>query len=130
MTEQQSTRTPEEEIKHLEEKILEKRKELETKSSREVVHETLEEHIREETQTTRLPVPKTGALDDSSGQDTDTTQNHIDELVALAFKKGVVAAIKEARNSHNPYIIDALHDALTDHFVKALESKGLLSTHD
>ncbi len=35
-------------------------------------------------------------------------------LVSIAFERGLVEAIKEARKANEPYLLDAFHDTLVD----------------
>ncbi len=43
-----------------------------------------------------------------------TVQEKLQHLVDIAFERGLVEAIAAARKMHDPYILDAFHDALVD----------------
>ncbi|MBI3638432.1 hypothetical protein HY227_01665 [Candidatus Wolfebacteria bacterium] len=60
-------------------------------------------------------------LDDSSPE----IKHEVERLVEMAFNKGIDAAVSEARKS-NAFILDALHDALTDKVYKELKDRGML----
>ena len=47
----------------------------------------------------------------------------VERLIDLAWHKGIMAAIHEAR-SRNPLIMDAFHDALTDRVYDELKKRG------
>ena len=49
----------------------------------------------------------------------------IEELVDVAFHKGIDASIAEAKK-YGPFIIDALHDTLTTKLYEELKSRNLL----
>lgn len=52
-------------------------------------------------------------------------QLKVEQLVDLAFHKGIDASIAEARKS-GPFILDALHDSLTTKVYDELKSRKLL----
>ncbi len=41
-------------------------------------------------------------------------QEKLQRLVDLAFAKGLLEAIREARKANDPYLLDSFHDALVD----------------
>lgn len=41
-------------------------------------------------------------------------QEKLQHLVDVAFERGLIEAIAAARKMHDPYILDAFHDALVD----------------
>jgi len=49
----------------------------------------------------------------------------VEQLVDLAWHKGISAAVKEAKKSGSIYV-DALHDALTDKLYNEFKNRGLL----
>lgn len=114
--------SPEAEIKYLEQKILEKRQELADREPRSIVRETIEEHVRPETVSPSAPqvsVPATPLPD---------LPNQVAMYIEQAFQRGLKDAVESVRATHNPYLIDAFHDALVDRFLGALRAKGLLDT--
>jgi hypothetical protein len=121
--------SPEEEIKYLEQKIIEKRRELADHDSRTVVSETLKEHVAEipfdAAQSQPTPAAKTQNDDDRA-----TLDKNVAMYVQLAFQDGIENAVRTVRNTHNPFLIDAFHDALTDRFLDALRARGLLENND
>ncbi len=117
--------SPQEEIQHLEQKIIEKRRALEGLPHRDVVSNAIKEHTAD----SLPPSPAAAAQSsDTDDLDKDDIDKHIAAFVQSAFRDGVMHAVREARRTHNPRVVDALHDALVDHFVKDLEAGGLL--HD
>ena len=51
---------------------------------------------------------------------TPTAQAKLNTYIALAFTKGIAAAVKEAKKSHDAYFIDLLHDRLADEYYSKL----------
>ncbi len=49
----------------------------------------------------------------------------VEQLVDLAWYKGIRAAVKEAEKSGS-FFVDALHDALTDKLYNEFKNRGLL----
>ena len=125
MEEGRQFQNPEEEIRFLEQKILEKKKELGERDSRALVSEALKEHaerfVPQATQPAGSPAQPAPASDDLS--------RDVSPYVQSAFRQGVISAVKQVRQSHNPYLIDAFHDALVDRFLKELIERGLLPPH-
>ncbi len=113
--------SPEAEIKFLEQKILEKRRELADHDARSSVAETLKEHIAE---IPHMSVPT--APTNQNTKDDDVLEKNVALYVQIAFQNGISDAVRQIRNTHNPFLIDAFHDALTDRFLDALRAKGLL----
>ncbi len=124
--------SPEEEIRYLEERILEKKHALESHSSREIISEAIKEHAANATPPP-LPAGPDGTVG-AGGQaaavatDADELDRNVSRLVQVAFQSGVMSAVAEARHAHNPHLLDALHDALVDRFYDDLKARGLL--HD
>lgn len=113
--------SPEKEIEYLEGKILEKKRELAEKSSHETVSEVLHEHARVAPASPQSDVQNTPSH--AAAQDLDKDVGY---LVQVAFSDGVFEAVRRVRETHNPHLIDAFHDALVDRFVHDLTAKGLL----
>lgn len=55
-----------------------------------------------------------------------TAQEKLQHLVNIAFERGLVEAIAEARKMHDPYILDAFHDALVDKLYDELIARHAL----
>lgn len=49
----------------------------------------------------------------------------VEKLIGLAFSEGVEKSVKEAVKS-GPFVLDALHDALTSKLYEELKKRGLL----
>ena len=124
MAQEMRFESPEEEIKYLEGKILEKKRELTDREPRALIRETIEEHVGKET---APPQPPQASEHASPIPD---LPNQITMYVEQAFQVGIVHAVKQVRATHNPYLIDAFHDALADRFLDALRAKGFLDTKD
>jgi hypothetical protein len=50
----------------------------------------------------------------------------IKSLVDKAFHEGIHKAVEEVKNTNDPYLIDAFHDALIDEVYQILVKEGLL----
>lgn len=124
MEEGRQFQNPEEEIRFLEQKILEKKKELGERDTRSLVSEALKEHAEKfapsmpQAQSSAKPAPAS-----------DDLTRDVSLYVQSAFRDGIISAIKQVRQSHNPYLIDAFHDALVDRFSQDLIERGLLPPH-
>ena len=111
--------SPQEEIQYLEQKILEKKKALESTPHRDIISETLKEH-------TATAVPIAPAPTASAMQADEPLSNDVAYLVQTAFQKGIAEAVDQVRRTHNPYLIDSFHDALVDKFLDEMKQKGIL----
>lgn len=56
----------------------------------------------------------------------DNANAELKTLVSTALEKGVLHAIKQAQ-AETPYLIDALHDELADHYYEKLVQSGQLN---
>lgn len=54
------------------------------------------------------------------------SENELQDLVGIALEKGIQAAVAKAQ-AETPYLIDALHDELADHYYDKLIASGLLN---
>jgi len=123
--EEPAFRTPEEEIQYLEQKILEKRREMGERPSRDAVRETIGEHVAE------VPAsPKPISASPMPQDSPEDFSNAVGSFVHLAFNEGIQEATRQVRKTHNPYLIDAFHDALVDKFHDELVSRGLLESDE
>lgn len=102
--------TPEEEIRYLEGRIAEKKREMGA-SPHDAAREVLREHAA------LAPAPQTQppAVAPAKPAD-DELSRQIVLLVDQAISGGVLDAIARVRETHNPYLIDAFHDALVERF--------------
>jgi len=103
--------TPEEEIRYLEGRIAEKKREMGDASPHDAVREVLREH------TALAPAPQTQPPPVAPAKPADDElSRQIVLLVDQAIAGGVLDAIARVRQTHNPYLIDAFHDALVERF--------------
>lgn len=56
----------------------------------------------------------------------DGAKVSVEHLVAVAFEKGIVASIAQARAAQDPFVMDAFHDALSEKLAVALKARNLL----
>lgn len=56
----------------------------------------------------------------------DAAKVQVEHLVTLAFEKGIVEGIAQARAAKDPYVMDAFHDALSEKLAAVLKAKNLL----
>lgn len=125
------------EIKWLEEQLEAKKREMsekgEQKDEREAVREVIKEKARQESPVvpTALPEPKytnEEALRRAEELQEKEHENVIEELVALAFSKSLMTALKVAESLNNAHIMDDFHGALAGkYYEKLLESRKIPS---
>lgn len=89
---------------------------------RQVVGEQIQRHVPDYQPVPRPAVPATPA---PSGSDSPSyldpaLQPQVQRLVAVAFSKGIEAAIKEAGQTQNAALIDAFHDVIVDQLFREL----------
>ncbi|MEK7631101.1 MAG: hypothetical protein AAB417_03690 [Patescibacteria group bacterium] len=100
--------TPEEEIRYLEGRIAEKKREM---GPHDAATEVLREHA------TFAPAPSTLVPQTTPvAPPQDELSRSVALLVDQAMSGGVLDAIARVRETHNPYLIDAFHDALVERF--------------
>jgi len=131
--------TIEQEIAAIEQKLAEKKAEL----NKQEVHSAVMEQMQE----ISVPVPTLPSVEndsinpnrDESGQKADTSnvgfgttnfsgdlKDKVQELVNLAFTKSIEEAVKAASKLNNPALIDAFHDVLVDQLYNTLIERGKL----
>lgn len=94
--------------------------------SKEIFKVTFREHIAERRPSVIAAEPR--PVSDSRPVSTVAADDQeLQSLVNLALEKGVFTAIKKAE-AETPYLIDALHDTLVDHYFEKLVATGKLST--
>ncbi|MDO8430187.1 MAG: hypothetical protein Q7S73_02370 [bacterium] len=71
------------------------------------------------------PAPVSDILPEYLQKESPEIQLKVEELVDMAFHKGIEASVKEAKK-YGPFILDALHDSLTSKIYDELKSRKLL----
>jgi len=99
-------------------------KELSPEKEKEILKETLSQHIE------RIQ-PITPAQQQTITQATQQIKDQPKErqiqlLINLAFEKSVIEAIEVAKGLDNPYLVDELHDTLVDELYNKLVEEGKL----
>ena len=117
--------TLEQQIQQLERELAQKRTELgmdvTAPYERSEVHATVGEQIRDAVPSYQ-PSTKGRGGDVPSYQDPALAQS-VQELVTVAFTQSIQAAILQAAASHNPALLDALHDVLVDQLHQELVAR-------
>lgn len=117
-------KTVEEEIKELEQKLLEKKRELE----KTVETEKPAEGPLKAAPPPAVPLPppivqKPPSKAAVETKLTEETKKAIDELIVTAFTKGLDKAVHQAQKLNSPYLLDAFHDTLVDKLYNELLAK-------
>lgn len=139
----------ENEIAQIERQLAEKREALQrqqqTESTsgqllheKETLHEVVGEMIRPIEHTPQglppaAPPPAAGAPVPLGGQATPLppqVQQQVQALVNMAFDTSIDSAIKAAKETNNPALIDAFHDILVDELYDHLVERGKLKRFD
>ena len=89
---------------------------------REAFRETAGEKVTSTVPTTSAPASVTPVSNSSAAKG----DPHVQTLVDIALEKGIVAAVRKAE-AETPYLIDALHDELADHYYEKLIAAGRLA---
>jgi hypothetical protein len=119
----------EQEIEDLEQKLLEKREELqETEGEpvpdigeKELLHDVVGEEIQQQSLAQDDVVPPTA--DEPPVDQPDMLSHQVQGLVNIAFQKTLKDAIAQAVQTNNAALIDAFHDALVDQLYDELVSR-------
>jgi len=61
-----------------------------------------------------------------SEQELAEQQQHLQELVNIAFEDGLTSAIEKAKKMNDPYLLDSFHDLLADRLYKELIKRNKL----
>lgn len=98
--------------------------------TKEVFREAFREHVAEKIAAAPVapPAPPPATPPPPSGPTTpvDTAvEGELKSLVSLALEKSILDAVKKAE-AQTPYLIDALHDELADHYYDKLIQSGQL----
>jgi hypothetical protein len=101
-----------------------KDKEVGPEKEKEILKEVVSEHIRE-AQT--VSVSSQQAITQNVNQiKNQPKERQIQFLIDLALEKGIFDAVNMAKSLESPYLIDELHDALTDSLYRQLVKEGKL----
>lgn len=118
----------ESEIQELERRLAERRQALseqqEASHEKEVIRQYVGEKIAEAAPPT-TPAPQTAPAP-SAAAPTEEEAAKVQELVDIAFLKGLMPAISAVKAAHSARLVDAFHDALVDHLYNDLVSRGKL----
>ena len=116
------------EIKWLEEQLEAKKRGLEGKEEREMVRDV----IKEASAQNLLPAPSGATLSDDDAKkaalllDEKEHEEVVNDLIVMAFTKGMAQALKAANALKNPHILDEFHDTLADkYYQKLLEARKI-----
>lgn len=115
------------EIAELEAKLQEKKMQMERAGSpapeKNIFKEVVRDHAfaKEATTAPSATVTTTTAAPTTSTRlPTAAEEEAVTKHIAQAFIKGIPAAVREARSSGNPFLIDLLHDRLADEYYQKL----------
>lgn len=127
--------TLEQEIADIEQRLAEKKAEL----NKEELHTAVKEQVQEkvpEYQPSTLPTPQINATSPQQqvniGTGTapsylsDELKDKVQELVNMAFSQSIADAVKAASKLNNPALVDAFHDVLVDQLYGTLIERGKL----
>ncbi len=114
----------EKDIERISKELWEHREKMPDKniSEREIVRSVIGERIKNV-----QPAPSKGSsvLPKYLESESSEIKTKVEELVAVAFREGLDFSINEAKK-FGPFILDALHDALTSKMYDELKNKGKL----
>jgi len=116
--------TLEKDVERISKEIWERREKIPSKdiSDREIVRSVIGERIQK---AQAKPPQKSSILPKYLEGESEEIKAKVEELVNIAFQKGLDASIGEA-NKFGPFIVDALHDALTGKVYEELKNRGKL----
>jgi len=99
-------------------------KEIGPEKEKEILGEVVSEHIGE---ARAASVSDQQAIIQNASQiKNQPKERQIQFLIDLALEKGISEAVSTAKSLESPYIIDELHDALTDNLYYQLVKEGKL----
>lgn len=134
----------EQEIADIEKRLAEKKAVLqqfqgetapEAVSDRTVLREVVGEKIKEMSpqgsptaspSSGQTPLISSPPITDPPSYLSDDLRHQVQELVNIAFTKGLVVAVKEVNRLNNPALLDAFHDVLVDQLYDTLVERGKL----
>lgn len=124
------------ELESLLERVLTKKDQLEREGLRiedkELIRETIAEKIEDSLKNYPPLEQKQAATSFSparslpQAEDEEEIQHKINDLVEIAFQKGVEKAVTLALKSGNAYLIDKIHDILVDKYYNKLKEEKLI----
>lgn len=101
-------------------------------SERELLKQALYPHVQNYTQNTPASITPDDAakvemevLPDYLKDSPDDIKLKVEELVDVAFKRGIEKGADEARK-YGPFIFDAYHDAITDKVYEEMEKRKMI----
>ena len=128
--------TLEQEIADIEQRLAEKKAELNKDELHTVVKEQIQEKVPEyQPSTQAVPAPTTiepaqtlpvTPLAEPPSYLSDELKDKVQELINIAFTKSIEEAVKEVSKLNNPALIDAFHDVLVDQLYNTLIERGKL----
>lgn len=110
-----------EEIKHLEEKLESKRREMAEAGSEFKPEEATKEIIKEyssQTSQSSLAADQPQLQKAAAKLKDESHSEQIEALMQMTFKEGLLYAINVARRLQNPHLLDDFHDRLVLEFLK------------
>lgn len=118
----------ESEIRELERRLAERRQALSEQHEAPHEKEVIRQYVGEkmvEAAPPPAPAPQTTPAP-SAATPTEEETTKVQELVDIAFLKGLPQAIAAVKATHNARLVDAFHDALVDHLYQDLVERGKL----
>lgn len=115
----------EQDIERLTKKIREQKEVAPTASEKEIIRITLQAHAQAPAPAQPTEPQASPILPKYLQQESPEVQLKIEELVDLAFHKGIEASVQEAKK-YGPFILDALHDTLTTKIYEELKTRKLI----
>jgi hypothetical protein len=115
----------EQDIERLSRKIREQKEAAPSVSEKEIIRTTLQEHAQASTLAQTTEPQGSPILPKYLQQESPEIQLKIEELIDLAFHKGIQASVQEAKK-YGPFILDALHDTLTSKLYEELKTRKLI----
>lgn len=94
-------------------------------SPREIIKSAIGAQIQSQTAPAIPQDAQSPVLPQYLQQESPEMQLKVEELVDLAFHKGIEASVKEARK-YGPFILDAFHDSLTGKIYEELKVRKIL----
>lgn len=142
----ESSQTLHNEIAQIEQSLAQKKEQLKTEQDtgkmesmpddKEVLHEVVGEHINSDvsaptaTQTDDSQTTLPPLTDDIPSYMTPELQSKVQSLVNMAFSDSIDKAAKMAKETRNPALMDAFHDAIVDQLYDHLVEQGKLKKVD
>jgi len=119
--------TPHAEQEHIVERAVEAHEQFEgtpsQEDSRKIVHDTIGKHIQQQKVDDPADLPDAFA-------DLEDDKKQVEELVHIAFDRGIGDAVRVARTLRDPRVLDDFHDTLTDHFFDRLVVAGVIDKRE